>query len=84
MVSFRICRKCQYGEYHEEEYDGEGRMVVRPSVHCSKSEQELLMNQDPPDGCPYSLEHQLVCQDIPKKFANMVSGGPPIKTGDEL
>lgn len=83
MVSFRICRKCQYAEYHKEEYDGDGKMIVRPSVHCLKSEAELLMNADPPDDCPYLLEHKLTCQDIPVKFANMLSGGPPCNCGDE-
>jgi len=83
MVSFRICRKCQHGEYHKEEYDEDGRMTVRPSVHCTLFQQELLMNAEVPENCPYLLEHKIVCQDIPVRLANMVSGGPPINPGDE-
>ena len=83
MLSFRICRKCQLGEYHGEKYDEDGKMVVVPSVLCHKREEEFLMNENPPDDCPYLLEHTITCQDIPQKLANMVSGGPPIKFGDD-
>jgi len=83
MLCFRICRKCQLGEYHEEQYGEDGKMAVMPSVLCHKHEEELLMNSDLPDGCPYQLEHLLSCQDIPQKLADMVSGGLPLKPGDE-
>lgn len=76
MVNLQICRKCQFGEFSPEERDGEGRLKVCPSVRCKKTEDMLLMNSELPDICPYQLEHQISCQDIPAELADSLSGGP--------
>jgi hypothetical protein len=76
MVGFQICRKCPFGEFTPEERDEDGRLKVCPSVRCRKTEDLLLMNSEPPDICPYHLEHQMYCQDIPPEHADALSGGP--------
>jgi hypothetical protein len=76
MVNFQICRICQFGEFSPEERDAEGQLKVCPSIRCKKTEDMLLMNSELPDICPYLLEHQVSCQDIPDELADGLSGGP--------
>jgi hypothetical protein len=80
MVNLQICRKCQFGEFTPEEREEDGRLKVCPSVRCGKTEDFLLMNSELPDICPYLLEHQMSCQDIPSEFADALSGGPRRQT----
>jgi hypothetical protein len=75
MVNLQICRKCEFGEYTPEERDEASQLKVCPSVRCKKTEDLLLMNSEVPDVCPYLLEHQISCQDIPVELADSLSGG---------
>lgn len=74
MIDFSLCRKCPQGCFQPAEMDG-CKTEIRASVKCELAEADLLfMNSDPPEGCPFSLEHKLVTQDVPVAFANYMSG----------
>ncbi len=74
MIDFNTCRKCG-GKVHPAETDESGEMTVRPSVMCRITDDLMLMNDDPPPGCPYDLEHRMICQNVPPEFADHMSGG---------
>jgi hypothetical protein len=75
MINFNLCRKCDHcGVFDKGEESDTGGLEIRPSVMCNLSGDTLLMNSNAPKGCPYSLEHKLVTQDIPRGFANYMSG----------
>jgi hypothetical protein len=81
MLNLRICSKCPHGDYHKEYYDKDGLMKIKPSVSCGLLGDELLMNSELFDNCPYLLEHQISCQDVPIGFANSLSGCVTERTG---
>ena len=70
MIDFTLCRKCDKCSW-----DSGVDLGVKPSVVCSINGDVLLMNSNVPIGCPFSLEHKLVTQDVPESFANYMSGG---------
>jgi len=75
MIDFGICRECSFSEWHPPEESDDGEMEVYPSVGCNLFGDLLLMNSDPPSGCPNSLMHKLKTQEVPRGFANYMSGG---------
>lgn len=75
MIDFRICQRCPHGEWHAPTESLDGEFEVKPSVGCALSGDVLLMNSNPPPDCPDSLQHKLVTQDVPLRFADHMSGG---------
>jgi len=75
MIDFGLCQQCDScGEWEPGEQADDVGDGVRPSVKCDLTGDVLLMNSEPPEDCPYSLEHKLVTQDVPASFANYMSG----------
>jgi hypothetical protein len=77
MIDFKFCRKCPYGKYMGHKQNDQGEFDLYPSVECSvegEVEELLLMNSEVPSKCPYHLEHKLVTQNVPKVFADRLSG----------
>jgi len=74
MIDFWLCQKCGHCEEFEPGSTENGEVAVRPSVECGLFGDVLLMNSEPPDDCPYSLEHKLVTQDVEQSFADHMSG----------
>lgn len=77
-MNFKICRRCEFCEYHAEEYEDSGVLTTMPSVSCNKAEEVLLMNSELPEVCHLFLEHRVSCQEISPSIANSLSGGKPI------
>lgn len=75
MVLFNICRKCSHGKMEEPKFSKKGDLRVSPTVECALEHSGMLfMKDDPPEGCPFKLEHRLATQDIEPEFANWMSG----------
>jgi len=82
MIAFRFCKKCKLGKVELPEFNREGEMTLRPSVRCDLTGDMYLMNDEPPDDCPYLLEHKLVMQNCPDEFADHMSGKLPEHTDE--
>lgn len=76
MINLSICRKCRHGKIEPHRESEDGGLDVMPAVECGVGGElhMLLMNSDPPDGCPFDLEHGLTTQEVPKSFADRMSG----------
>jgi hypothetical protein len=75
VVLFNICRKCSHGKMDKPKFCKDGELKVSPSVECDLEPTGMLfMRDDPPEGCPFNLEHRLATQDIDPDFAAGMSG----------
>jgi len=76
LLLFNLCRKCSHGKLSQSKHsDGGDDIEVSPSVRCRLASSPLmLMCDDPPEGCPYKLEHTLATQDVDPGFSDWMSG----------
>ena len=74
MLHFRFCHRCQYGVVQKAKERDDGSLEVRPSVFCKKIGLGLFMNSEPPEDCPYAMEHAIAMQDVEEDFAEWISG----------
>ena len=72
MIDLKLCKKCAECTYVPQVEMGS--FVVRPCIICGLTGEGLMMCDDPPDNCPYAMEHALVTQDMPIEFARSLSG----------
>jgi hypothetical protein len=66
MVNIRLCHKCKYKmEIGEPKFDNRGEQIVLLSVHCGTKNEEgiFCVDDEPPNWCPYLLEHDISMQD---------------------
>jgi hypothetical protein len=74
MLHFRLCYKCKQGVIQTAKESEDGELEVRPSVFCKLVGHLLFMKDDPPEECPYAMEHLLVTQDADSDFVDWMSG----------
>lgn len=75
MLNPRLCSKCAHGTVEEPEYDDDGNKIRLWSVECALDTTHffLLTRHDPPAGCPYLLEHQVMTENMKKEDADYSS-----------
>ncbi len=76
MINFKICRKCDHCTYNDPKLDNDtGEIVVAPSIICNFLDFDMLMmNDEPPQNCPYLLDHLMSMEDAPPEMVDKLSG----------
>ena len=76
MINFKICKKCEHCNYLAAELDKvTGEMTVAPSVVCKLNEFDMfVMADEPPENCPYLLDHLLSMENAPQELIDKLSG----------
>jgi len=74
VLNFSQCRKCRYGRVHPGKESEDGEWMVRPSVFCRLAGMPMLFDSEPPDDCPYAMEHAMAMQSVDSDFLDWMSG----------
>ena len=82
MINFKICKRCEHCNYLAPELDEDsGEVIVAPSVVCKlKGFDMLLMNEEPPEECPFLLDHILSMDTAPPELIDKLSGKVSLET----